>query len=116
MGHFQAILRLIREPLLKYGLSYFVVVVLGPQTLKLEDYSTDSFVLAFIRFSCKVGYPKKVFPDAGGQLVKGCENMTIPFVDVQNRLFKFGVDFEICLVGSHYMHGKVERKIQHVKK
>ena len=38
-----------------------------------EDYSTSSFIQAFIRFSCKVGYPRKILPDAGSQLVKGCQ-------------------------------------------
>ena len=26
----------------------------------VEDYSADSFVLAFIRFSCRYGYPKQL--------------------------------------------------------
>ena len=80
-----------------------------------EDYSTSSFILAFIRFSCKVGYPRKVLPDAGSQLIKGCESMKMTFYDVQNKLHEYGVDFEVCPVGAHYMHGKVERKIKHVK-
>ena len=81
----------------------------------MDDYSTPSFVLAFTRFSCKVGYPKKLLPDAGSQLVKGCENMKILFSDVRSKLSEFGVSYEVCPVGAHYMHGKVERKIRHVK-
>ena len=80
-----------------------------------EDYSTSSFVQAFIRFSCKVGYPRKILPDAGSQLVKGCQSMKITFTDIYNRLHEYGVEFEVCPVGAHYMHGKVERKIKHVK-
>ena len=40
----------------------------------MDDYSTDSFVQSFIRFSCRFGYPKHVLPDAGSQLGKGCED------------------------------------------
>ena len=82
----------------------------------MEDYSTDSFVLAFVRFSCKVGYPRKLMPDAGSQLVKGCQVMTLKFSDIQHKLHvEHGVEFKTCPVGAHYMHGKVERKIKHAK-
>ena len=37
----------------------------------MEDYTTESFILAFTRFACKFGYPKKLMPDEGSQLVKG---------------------------------------------
>ena len=80
-----------------------------------EDYSISSFILAFIRFSCKVGYPKKLLPDAGSQLVKGWQTMKIKFSALSNKLHESGVDLETCPVGAHYMHGKVERKIKHVK-
>jgi hypothetical protein len=83
----------------------------------MEDYSADSFVLAFIRFSCSYGYPKQLLPDEGSQLVKGCKNMVISFSSVQNKLnVEYGVEFRTCPVGAHYMHGKVERKIQQIKK
>jgi hypothetical protein len=82
----------------------------------MEDYSATSFILAFVRFSCKVGFPKKLLPDAGSQLIKGCETMTLNFTDLKNRLHKeFGVLFEKCPVGAHYQHGKVERKIRHAR-
>ena len=80
-----------------------------------EDYSANSFILAFIRFSCKVGYPRKLLPDAGSQLLKGCESMIIKFTDLSNALHEYGVSFEVCPVGAHYMHGKVERKISPIK-
>ena len=83
----------------------------------MENYSTDSFVSGFIRFSCTFGYPKYVLPDYGSQLVKGCEDMTYTFTDVKQRLStEHGVDFRPCPVGAHYIHGKVERKIREVKK
>ena len=94
----------------------FCCCVTGAIDIKvMEDYSTNSFVLAFIRFSCKVGYPRKLLPDAGSQLVKGCGSMIIVFTDVKNRLHEYGVDYDLCPVGAHYMHGKVERKIKQIK-
>ena len=38
----------------------------------MRDYTADSFLLAFERFSCRFGYPKMVLPDEGSQLVRGC--------------------------------------------
>ena len=37
----------------------------------MEDYSTDSFLLAFARFACRAVYPKLLMPDEGSQLIKG---------------------------------------------
>ena len=83
----------------------------------LEDYSTDSFVQGFIRFSCRVGYPRYLLPDPGSQLVKGCKEMTYSFMDAKQKLFvEYGVDYIPCPVGAHYVHGKVERKIREVRK
>ena len=82
----------------------------------MEDYSTNSFILSFVRFSCKYGYPKKLLPDAGSQLVKGCQIMTLSFCDIRHKLHKeHGIEFETCPVGAHYVHGKVERKIKHAQ-
>ena len=83
----------------------------------MEDYSTDSVVLAYIRMSCRYGYPKYVLPDAGSQLLKSCEDMRYSFTDTKHRLSEeFGTDYSPCPVGAHYMHGKVERKIREVKR
>ena len=82
----------------------------------MEDYSTESFILGFIRFACKVGYPKKLMPDEDSQLVKGCKVMKLKFYNIKHRLHeRYGVEFETCPVEAHYMHGKVERKIRHVQ-
>ena len=85
--------------------------------LVMDDYSADAFVLAFVRFSCRYGYPKRLLPDGGSQLIKACKNMVISFISLQHKLsVEYGVDFNVCPVGAHYMHGKVERKIQQIKK
>ena len=83
----------------------------------MEDYSADAFLMAFERFACRFSYPKRVLPDPGSQLVKGCQNMVISFADIKHQLsVEHGVEFELCPVGAHYVHGKVERKIQTIKK
>ena len=82
----------------------------------MEDYCTASFIQAFIRFSCEVGYPKILLIDEGSQLVKGCQDMRLNFRDTQHQLHKNQrIEFEVCPVGGHNMHGKVERKIKSVQ-
>ena len=55
-------------------------------------------------------------PDEGSQLVKGCKTMKLEFYDIKQKLHvRYGVEFETCPVGAHYMNGKVERKIRHVQ-
>lgn len=83
----------------------------------MEDYSTDSFILSFIRFACRYGYPSSMYPDAGSQLLKGCSDMVLSFSTIKYKLeVEFGVQFQPCPVGAHYVHGKVERKIREVRK
>ena len=66
--------------------------------------------------SYKHGYPKVLLIDTGSQLVKGCESMTFNFQDVQRRLHvDMNVEFETCPAGGHNFHGRVERKIRHIK-
>ena len=82
----------------------------------MDSYDTTSFIYAFTRFSCDVGYPKRLLADQGGQLIKGCETMRLDFQNLQFRLHKESrVEFDVCPVGGHNMHGKVERRIRHVK-
>ena len=100
----------------KVWFAIFCCTVTGAIDLKIvEDYSTSSFVLAFIRFACTFGYPKKLLPDAGSQLIKACTSMTLTYHDIKHQLSEHGVEFEPCPVNAHYMHGKVERKIRHVR-
>ena len=78
----------------------------------IEDYSTASFVQAFTRLSCEVGYPKKLLVDEGSQFIKGCQSMIFNFSDIKSQLHRnIKVEFQACLVGGHNMHGRVERKI-----
>ena len=42
--------------------------------------------------------------------------MVIDFRDLQFKLHKnYHVDLEVCPVGGHNFHGKVERRIKHIK-
>ena len=83
----------------------------------MENYTADAFVMSFVRFLSRFGYPKLVMPDEGSQLKNGCENMIISFSDIRHQLnVKYGVDFETCPVNAHYVHGKVERKIREIRK
>ena len=106
----------------KGGTKIWIVVFCCTATSAVDckimgDYSTDSFVLAFIRFSCRYGFPKNLFPDYGSQLLKGCNDMVLSFSDISSQLsFEYGVNCKPCPVGAHYTHGKVERKIQQVQK
>ena len=82
----------------------------------MEDYGTIAFIQAFIRFACDVGYPKILLIDEGSQLIKGCETMKFKFEDAQRKLHTDQqVEFEICPVGGHNFHGKVERKIRSIR-
>ena len=83
----------------------------------MDDYSTPSFIQAYIRLSSEVGYPKTLLPDEGSQLIKGCENMKLNFADLKYQLhLQENCDFRPCPVGGHNVHGRVERKIQDIKK
>ena len=83
----------------------------------MDDYSSSSFVQAFIRLSCDAGYPKLLLVDSGSQLVSSCDNMKLNFQDIKHTLHQdVQTEYEVCPVGAHNMHGKVERKIREVKK
>ena len=52
----------------------------------MENYTADAFVLVFVRFASRFGYPKTIMPDEGSQLVKGCENMILSFSDIKHKI------------------------------
>ena len=42
--------------------------------------------------------------------------MIISFSDIKHKMsVEYGVDFKTCPVGGHYVHNKVEHKIQEIK-
>ena len=117
-GPFKAYSPANKRATLKVWFAIFCCCTTGAVDIRvMEDYSTDTFISGFIRFSCRFGYPKYLLPDAGSQLVKGCEDMQYSFLDTKQKLStEYGTEFTPCPVGAHYVHGKVERKIQEVRK
>jgi hypothetical protein len=117
-GPFSAFSPINKRANVKVWFVVFCCTVTGAVDCRImENYTTDAFVLAFSRFACRYGYPKLVMPDEGSQLVKGCQNLVISFSDIQHKIsVEYGVEFKTCPVGAHYVHGKVERKIQEIKR
>ena len=101
----------------KVWMAVFCCSTTSTVSIKIMDsYSSTSFIQAVIRLACEVGYPKKLYPDEGSQLLKSCEDVQFNYRDVKNKLYTDSkIDFEPCPVGAHYMHGRVERKIREVK-
>ena len=66
----------------------------------LEDYSTPSFIQAFMRSSCQFGYQSKLLIDEGGQLVKGCQTMKFDLIISNNNCTEMLVwNFKHVLLG-----------------
>jgi len=116
-GPFSAFSQHYKRTTVKVWLSIFCCATTSTVCIKvMEDYSSISFIQSFIRFSCEAGYPKMLLPDEGSQLVKGCREVKLNFYDIKHRLHQdVAVEFDVCPVGGHHMHGKVERKIREVK-
>ena len=102
---------------IKNWLAVFCCSTTSTTNIKVMDtYDSNSFILAFTRFSCEVGYPKILLLDEGSQLIKGCKNMKLNFQDIRHQLHvNVNVEFELCPVGGHSMNGRVERKIKEIK-
>ena len=82
----------------------------------MEDYSSPSFIQAFIQLSCEVGYPKVLLIDSGSQMISSCENMKINFRDIKFKLHHdVQVECEVCQVGGQDMNGKVKRRICEIR-
>ena len=65
-GPFSAYSNVNKRAVIKIWFVIFCCCTTGAVDVKImEDYSTTSFLLAFVRFSCKVGYPKKTFASCG---------------------------------------------------
>ena len=81
----------------------------------MDDYTTTSFIQAFTRFSCDHGYPKRLLCDEGSQLVKRCKEMLLSWTNLKSKLMTdWCVNFDVCPMQGHNMHGKVERRIREI--
>ena len=73
----------------------------------MDSYDSNSFILTFTHFSCKVGYPKILLLDEGSQLIKGCKNRKLNFQDIRHQLHvNVNVEFQLCPIGGHNMSQK----------
>ena len=117
-GPFKAYSLANKRAVLKIWMVVFVCATTSTTSIKvMEDDSTPSFLGAFIRLACEVGFPKILLADKGSQLVKGCNTSQLQFRDLKYKTHKnVDVEFELCPVGGHNMNGKVERMIQEIKK
>ena len=117
-GPFKSYSNANKRATIKIWMSVFCCTATSTTSIKvMEDYSAPSFIQAFTRFSCEVGYPKKIIVDGGSQLVSTCEGVKLNFQDVQNQLFRdVKVESEVVPVGGHNMNGRVERKILEIRK
>ena len=117
VGPFNAYSTHNKRTTIKIWLVVFCCIATMTTSIKvMEDYTALSFIQAFVRFSSDAGYPKKLLIDEGSQLKKGCESMKFSFTNVKNHLhLDQGVEFQICPVGGHNFHGKVERKIKAIR-
>ena len=77
-GPFSAYSPANKRATLKIWIVVFVCTVTGAIDCRImENYDTQSFILAFTRFSCRFGYPKMLMPDEGSQLMRECKDMVI---------------------------------------
>ena len=85
----------------------------------MENYSTVKINEAFTRHVHQYNFPKKLYIDAGAQLVKGCKDMEFSITDWTkniNTKHHVSIEHEVCPVGSHNYNGLVERSIRELKK
>ena len=106
-----------RKTTVKIWLAVFCCCTTSATNIKtMQDYSASAFISSFTRFACQVGFPKRLLADEGGQLIRGCNNVVLNFQNIKFQLHRdHKVEFEVCPVGGHNMHGKVERRIRHIK-
>ena len=80
-GPFKAYLVHNKRPTVRIWFLIFCCCTTGAVNIKvMENYSTSTFLLGFIRFSCSVGYPNILLPDEGSQLLKGYKEMQLNFL------------------------------------
>ena len=77
-GPFKAYTLYNQRKTIKIWMCVFCCTTTTTTSIKImEDYSAAAFIQAFIRFACEFGYPKKLLPDEGSQLINGCDSLKI---------------------------------------
>ena len=83
-GYFKAYSNFNKRSTIKVWLAVFCCTTTSAVSIKvMEDYSSISFIHAFTRLACDVGYPKILLVDYGSQIIKGCESMKLNFYDLK---------------------------------
>ena len=116
-GSFKAYSPHNKRPTIKIWIAVFCCSTTYTTNIRLMDsYDSNSFILAFTRILCEVGYPKILLLDEDSQLIKECKNMKLNFQDIRHQLHdNVNVEFQLCPVGGHNMNGRVERKVREIK-
>ena len=79
----------------------------------VEQSSAAGIVSGVIRLGCEVGLPAKMFIDQDRASMCGLSNAEYDVRNLQLTLErKYGMEFEVCPVQGHNMHGMVERIIR----
>ena len=108
-----------RSSVKAYGLIFKCTSTLAVSAHCMQKYDSDAFLAAFVRFSTRYSYPKKLFIDPGSQLLKSCKEMEIAFQDLVNPVktkYQVGIEFQECPAGAHNSQGQVERSILEIKR
>ena len=82
----------------------------------VESSLASGIMSGVIRLGCEVGLPAKMFIDQDRASMCGFNNAELDLSNLQLTLdTKYGIDFEVCPVQGHNMHGQVERVIKSVQ-
>ena len=88
--------------------------VVNLQVIEKED--TGGIVEGLTRLSCEAGFPKIVFCDQDPPVLSAMRHSQSQFRDLQHQLHRqHGIEFEVCPVSGHNMHGTVERIIRSIQ-
>ena len=84
------------------------------QVIEMKD--TAAILEAFVRLSCEVGYPKYMYCDQEASIMKVFKEISVNLRDLSHQIYsEHGVLFDVCAVGGHDQHGKIERTIRSVQ-
>ena len=82
----------------------------------VETHGASGVMSAVIRLGCEVGLPAKMFIDQDRAIMCGFKTAEFELGNLQLTLEKkHGIEFEVCPVQGHNMHGQVERVIKSVQ-
>ena len=82
----------------------------------IESSLASGIMSGVTRLCCEVGIPSKMFIDQDRASMCGFKNVEFDLRNLQLTLeTKYGLDFEVCPVQGHNMHGQVERVIRSVQ-